>query len=197
MRGTRAAESACRGGPVARRRAKRAPGGTTLNPGAEAEDYYLLNDGTGHFTVHVLAPGVFSDSRSVAAGDLDHAAAVEIVLGNAGSEGYSNNLVLLAGTEDHPIQVFRSATTAPLAYTDQATSGFIPPGGERPWTSPLTQQVILVDVFRPFPAAPPLRWTPDGWLDGFLFSLAGPIYAGTNEIQRNVIAERLLKLPRD
>jgi acyl-CoA dehydrogenase len=36
-----------------------------------------------------------------------------------------------------------------------------------------------------------------GWLDGFMFSLAGPIYAGTNEIQRNVIAERLLKLPRD
>ena len=34
------------------------------------------------------------------------------------------------------------------------------------------------------------------WLDGFLFSMAGPIYAGTNEIQRNVIAERLLGLPR-
>ncbi len=34
------------------------------------------------------------------------------------------------------------------------------------------------------------------WLDGFLFALAGPIYAGTNEIQRNVIAERLLGLPR-
>lgn len=34
------------------------------------------------------------------------------------------------------------------------------------------------------------------WLDGYLFSLAGPIYAGTNEIQRNVIAERLLGLPR-
>jgi alkylation response protein AidB-like acyl-CoA dehydrogenase len=34
------------------------------------------------------------------------------------------------------------------------------------------------------------------WVDGYLFSLAGPIYAGTNEIQRNVVAERLLGLPR-
>jgi alkylation response protein AidB-like acyl-CoA dehydrogenase len=34
------------------------------------------------------------------------------------------------------------------------------------------------------------------WLDGFLFALAGPIYAGTNEIQRNVVAERILGLPR-
>jgi alkylation response protein AidB-like acyl-CoA dehydrogenase len=34
------------------------------------------------------------------------------------------------------------------------------------------------------------------WLDGFFFSLAGPIYAGSNEIQRNIIAERMLGLPR-
>ncbi len=38
--------------------------------------------------------------------------------------------------------------------------------------------------------------TPGEWLDGYLFALAGPIYAGTNEIQRNVVAERLLGLPR-
>jgi alkylation response protein AidB-like acyl-CoA dehydrogenase len=38
---------------------------------------------------------------------------------------------------------------------------------------------------------------PDGrWLAGYLFALAGPIYAGTNEIQRTLIAERLLGLPR-
>ena len=34
------------------------------------------------------------------------------------------------------------------------------------------------------------------WPRGFMFSLAGPIYAGTNEVQRNVVAERLLGLPR-
>ncbi|GAB7068043.1 acyl-CoA dehydrogenase family protein [Mycobacterium hodleri] len=37
----------------------------------------------------------------------------------------------------------------------------------------------------------------DGWTEGLLFALGGPIYAGTNEIQRNIIAERLLGLPRE
>jgi alkylation response protein AidB-like acyl-CoA dehydrogenase len=34
------------------------------------------------------------------------------------------------------------------------------------------------------------------WSKGWQFSLSGPIYAGTNEIQRNIAAERMLGLPR-
>jgi len=34
------------------------------------------------------------------------------------------------------------------------------------------------------------------WMKGYQFALSGPIYAGTNEIQRNVVAERVLGLPR-
>jgi len=45
------------------------------------------------------------------------------------------------------------------------------------------------------PAAPAASGV-GSWLDGFLFALSGPIYAGTNEVQRNIIAERILGLPR-
>jgi alkylation response protein AidB-like acyl-CoA dehydrogenase len=38
--------------------------------------------------------------------------------------------------------------------------------------------------------------TDTDWSEGHVFSLAGPIYAGTNEIQRDIIAERLLGLPK-
>ncbi|GAA0622831.1 acyl-CoA dehydrogenase family protein [Streptomyces crystallinus] len=37
---------------------------------------------------------------------------------------------------------------------------------------------------------------PGGWAEGYVFALAGPIYAGTNEIQRDIVAERLLGLPK-
>jgi alkylation response protein AidB-like acyl-CoA dehydrogenase len=36
----------------------------------------------------------------------------------------------------------------------------------------------------------------NAWTRGHLFSLSGPIYAGTNEIQRDIVAQRLLGLPR-
>ncbi|MFE0028330.1 acyl-CoA dehydrogenase family protein [Amycolatopsis sp. NPDC059021] len=35
------------------------------------------------------------------------------------------------------------------------------------------------------------------WTDGWLFSLAGPIYGGTDQIQRTIVAERLLGLPKE
>lgn len=34
------------------------------------------------------------------------------------------------------------------------------------------------------------------WQEGFLFAQAGSLYAGSNEIQRNIIAERVLGLPK-
>ena len=34
------------------------------------------------------------------------------------------------------------------------------------------------------------------WNKGYQFALSGPVYAGTNEIQRTIVAERLLGLPR-
>lgn len=37
---------------------------------------------------------------------------------------------------------------------------------------------------------------PGGWAEGYVFALAGPVYAGTNEIQRDIVAERLLGLPK-
>lgn len=39
--------------------------------------------------------------------------------------------------------------------------------------------------------------TESTWLDGYTFSLSGPIYAGTNEVQRNIVAERILGLPKE
>jgi alkylation response protein AidB-like acyl-CoA dehydrogenase len=46
------------------------------------------------------------------------------------------------------------------------------------------------------PEAERMEGADERWVDGFLFSLSGPIYAGTNEIQRNIIADRVLQLPK-
>jgi alkylation response protein AidB-like acyl-CoA dehydrogenase len=45
-------------------------------------------------------------------------------------------------------------------------------------------------------AAAPDAVDAGSWMSGYLFALSGPIYAGTNEIQRNIVAERVLGLPR-
>ncbi len=46
------------------------------------------------------------------------------------------------------------------------------------------------------PEAERIEGPHERWVDGFLFSMSGPIYAGTNEIQRNIIADRVLALPK-
>ena len=59
----------------------------------------------------------------------------------------------------------------------------------------LAMQETALDLLGPLAE---VRDGPDGrWLEDYLFALAGPIYAGTNEIQRTVIAERVLGLPRE
>lgn len=42
----------------------------------------------------------------------------------------------------------------------------------------------------------PLALDHGRWLEGYMFAQSGPIYAGTNEIQRNIVAERMLGMPR-
>jgi acyl-CoA dehydrogenase len=54
---------------------------------------------------------------------------------------------------------------------------------------------ILGDRAELLPEAPAAHGV-GSWLDSFLFALSGPIYAGTNEIQRNIVAERILGMPR-
>ncbi len=46
------------------------------------------------------------------------------------------------------------------------------------------------------PEAERMSGPDERWVDNFLFSHSGPIYAGTNEIQRNIIADRVLQLPK-
>jgi hypothetical protein len=135
-------------------------------PGAEAEDYALINNGAGVFTRLVLAPGVYSDTRSVAVGELDYKLGAEIVLGNAGSDGFSNVKVVPV-SEDHKMQIFRNTATPPaLAFVDD-TDAFVDPAHEREYTGPFTQQVLLADLFGD-PSGPLGGARPDGRADLFI-----------------------------
>jgi alkylation response protein AidB-like acyl-CoA dehydrogenase len=66
---------------------------------------------------------------------------------------------------------------------------------ELDWQMHATAMSILGARAELLPHAPAATGV-GNWLDGWLFSQSGPIYAGTNEIQRNIIAERMLGMPR-
>jgi alkylation response protein AidB-like acyl-CoA dehydrogenase len=47
------------------------------------------------------------------------------------------------------------------------------------------------------PGATAVRGQDSSWAYNFLWSRAGTIYAGSSEIQKNIIGERVLRLPRE
>jgi alkylation response protein AidB-like acyl-CoA dehydrogenase len=75
-----------------------------------------------------------------------------------------------------------------------------PPGRSSPFAASLTKvfwsELDIALHETALELLGPRAEVPGDWSAGYLFALAGPIYAGTNEIQRTVIAERLLGLPR-
>ncbi|MEV0895581.1 acyl-CoA dehydrogenase family protein [Actinoplanes sp. NPDC049802] len=69
----------------------------------------------------------------------------------------------------------------------------VPPSATKLFWSELDVELheTALDVLGPFAEADP------EWVAGYLFALAGPIYAGANEIQRDILAQRVLGLPRE
>ena len=44
---------------------------------------------------------------------------------------------------------------------------------------------------------PPPKWSGESWSHGFLYAPALTVGGGTAEVQRNIVAEKVLGLPRD
>jgi hypothetical protein len=113
--------------------------------GAESVDYCLLNNGSGVFTAKEIS-GRLTDTRSVAVGDLDYVPGPEVVFGNAGSEGYKNELDVPTAN-DHPLEIYRIQSGAPTGpvFVD-ALSEFLGMLDEVEMSRPFTWQVLIADV---------------------------------------------------
>jgi alkylation response protein AidB-like acyl-CoA dehydrogenase len=89
--------------------------------------------------------------------------------------------------EAYPLQTLQTVTALAVGGRPGAESSLV-----KLWWSELDLELheVALDVLGD-------EAERDGpWAKGWQFALAGPIYAGTNEIQRNIAAERLLGLPR-
>lgn len=89
-------------------------------------------------------------------------------------------------------EAFRLQTLQTITRLTSGTSMSAEASLTKLWWSELDIELheIALDILGPEAES-------DGpWSKGHQFSLAGPIYAGTNEIQRNIVAERVLGLPR-
>ncbi|MGP3986620.1 acyl-CoA dehydrogenase family protein [Streptomyces sp. 3N207] len=102
----------------------------------------------------------------------------------------------------------RAYQLAGYAAASGASAGFGDPGaGEQSAAPPSMNKIFwseldidlhetALDLLGPGAAEIAEGPPESGWLDGWIFALAGPVYAGTNEIQRDIVAERALGLPR-
>ncbi|MDH3047288.1 acyl-CoA dehydrogenase family protein [Gordonia alkanivorans] len=55
---------------------------------------------------------------------------------------------------------------------------------------------LALDIIGPDALRSSSRWDPDGWVGNYFFSFSQSIGGGTSEIQRNIIGDRVLGLPR-
>jgi alkylation response protein AidB-like acyl-CoA dehydrogenase len=87
------------------------------------------------------------------------------------------------GARAYRMHAFASLDAPPAGFAASATKLF--------WSElDVALHETALDVLGPRAETSP------AWTDGYLFALAGPIYAGTNEIQRGILAQRVLGLPR-
>jgi len=114
-----------------------------------------------------------------------------------GNDPYTRQLVA---------EAYASAKVAsqlgPRVATAMAKGVLPPPAGSFLKLFNTSNQVRRSDIQMTIAGTPAVVWEPDDLTSadlgqGFLFRQAGSILSGTSEIQRNIISERVLELPRE